>query len=172
MTGPLRPPMFQSRPVLLVGVGLGLVLLAAGLWLVLKPEPIPVPPALAGLPLSTQATGPAALAEIERLHGRRFLLAGGAVARYNGGNITVWVSSAWLPFLAARQVAAMTNRIAQTDSPFTPGAPQNIAGHTVYPLTGMGQMHFYFQHGRLVIWLAAPPSLARQSLTDYINNLP
>ncbi len=155
----------------LILLGLGLALLIVGVWLVVGQNSITITARLAGLPLSTQVTGPAALAEIERLHGQSFLLTDGAVARYNNGAITLWISSTWLPFLAGRQVAEMTDRIAEGNSPFTPREPRQVAGFTVYPLTGMGQAHFYFQHNRQVVWLAAPLSLAQQSLTDLIHNL-
>lgn len=156
----------------LILLGLGFVLLIVGFWLAVGQNSITVPARLVGLPLSTQVTGPAALAEIERLHGQSFLLTDGAVARYNDGAMTVWISSTWLPFLAARQVAEMTDRIAEGNSPFTPGEPRQMAGFTVYPLTGLGQAHFYFQHDRQVVWLAAPSQLAEQSLAELIRKLP
>ena len=156
----------------LVFMALGLISLIGGFWLVIGQSDIKIPDRLVGLPLSKQATDQAALNEIERLHGQSFLLTGGVVARYNDGAITVWISSTGLPFLAARQVAAMTDRIAEGNTPFTPGEPRQMAGLTIYPLTGLGQVHFYFQQDRQVVWLAAPSQLAEQSLAELIRKLP
>jgi hypothetical protein len=152
-------------------LALGLISLIGGIWLVIGQSDIKIPGRLAGLPLSAQATGQAALNEIERLHGQSFLLTGGAVARYGGGRTTVWISSTWLPIFATRQVEAMTNRIAAAKSPFTPVGTRQVEGVTVYVLTGMGQMHYYFQLDRQVIWLAVSSQLAEQSVEELIREL-
>ena len=68
--------------------------------------------------------------------------------------------------------AAMRERIALGRSPFTPIGERSIAGRTVYELTGMGQQHFYFQSGRLVIWLAVDPPAAEpvlQAVLDFYD---
>jgi hypothetical protein len=165
------------RLVLLILIGLGLLLLSAGVgWfavdrLVIGRGSVTVPDSLAGLPLSERVTGRVALAEIERLHGKGFPLVNGTVVRYRGGVATLWVSSTWTSFLAARQVEAMTDRIAEGRSPFTPIGTFEVEGTTVYALTGMGQMHFYFQLDRRVGWLAVSPPVAEQSLGELIRNV-
>lgn len=168
---------FRKRvvPLLLVGLGLFFILAGSG-WLVVNrliigQKDVTVPTVLAGLPLSHQATGRAALAEIERLHGKNFPMTDGAVAHYGDGQAIVWVSSTWLPFMAVRQVEAMTARIAEGRSPFTPMETRQVEGTTVYVLTGMGQMHYYFQLDRRVVWLAVSPPLAEQSLEELIRKL-
>ncbi len=162
-------------PLILLGAGLLFLLGGAG-WLtadqlVIGQGNLIVPDSLAGLAQSEQVTGRAALAEIERLHGKGFSLVDGAVARYGGGQATLWVSSTWTPFLAARQVKAMTDRIAEARSPFTPIGTQVVEGTTVYALTGMGQMHYYFQLERRVIWLAVAPQIAERSLVELVRGL-
>jgi hypothetical protein len=165
------------RLVPLVFMGLGLLLLMAGVsWLavdrlVIGQGTVPVPDSLVGLPLSERATGRPALAEIERLHGKGFFLVDGSVARYGGGTATLWVSSTWTPFLAAGQVEAMTNRIAEGRSPFTPSGTREVEDTAVYALTGMGQMHYYFQIDKQVIWLSVSPPLAEQVLGELIRNV-
>ena len=156
---------------------LGLVMLLAGgsvlavNRLVIARGAIVVPANLAGLPLSSQTTGRAALTEIEPLHGKGFPLTDGAIAHYGREQATVWISSTWLPFMAARQIETMTDRIAEGRSPFTPTGVDNVAGVTVYTLTGMGQTHYYFQLDRRVAWLAVSPQLAGQSLEELIRNM-
>jgi len=165
------PARRRIGPLLLFAIGAILVLGGIG-WLTLTGGEIRVPDSLAGWPLSEQVTGPEALRQIERLHGKGFPLTDGAVAHYGGNRATLWISSTWLPVMAARQVEAMADRIAEGQSPFTPTGQEVIEGKTVYTLSGMGQTHYYFQHKRLVIWLAASPSIARQSLTDLLQSLP
>ena len=166
-----------QRLVLLILIGLGLLLLLGGAgWLavdrvVIGRGSVTVPDSLAGLSLSEQVTGRPALAEIERLHGKGFPLVDGAVVRYGDGVATLWVSSTWTRFLAARQVEAMTDRIAETPSPFTPVGTRKVEDTTVYALTGMGQMHYYFQLDKQVIWLAVSSPHAEQSLGELIRDV-
>lgn len=160
----------------LVRAGISLILLGTG-WLaidlvVISRADITLPASLAGLPLTEKVTGQAALAEIEQLHNKRFPLTAGAIAYYEGGSATVWISSTWAPLLAARQVKVMTERIAEDRSPFTLMGTIEVENIPVYVLSGMGQMHYYFQRGQRVVWLAVPPQLAEQGLIDLIRNLP
>jgi hypothetical protein len=172
----------DSRPIRhLVGpmilFGLGLVILLAGIgWLgvdrlLIGQGNLTLPDALAGLPLSEQTRGRGALAEIKQLHGKGFPLVDGAVARYGQGAATVWVSSTWAPFLAGRQVQAMTGRITEGRSPFVPVSRREVEGITVYTLAGMGQVHTYFQLERRVVWLAISPSLAERGLEELLRAL-
>lgn len=170
---------FSHRPGRgpLVLIGLGLAILLAGLsWLVVDRLVIgrgamSLPVRLAGLPLVEQLSGRPALTEIQRLHGQNFPLVDGAVARYGDGVATVWVSSAWTSFLAARQVEAMTERIAERNSPFSPQGQSEVEGITIYTLTGMGQVHYYFQLDQQVVWLAITAEQAEQGLAELIRYL-
>jgi hypothetical protein len=65
----------------------------------------------------------------------------------------------------------MAERIAEGRSPFTPAGSRQVGNTTVYVLTGMGQVHYYFQLDRRVIWLAASPSLAEQGIEELIRAL-
>lgn len=162
-------------PAFLIGLGL-VLLLAASSWLVLDRQAIDqgagkLPARLAGLPLSEQLSDRPALAKIGRLHGQDFSLVDGAVARYGDSTATVWVSSTRTTSLAAQQVQAMTGRISEGRSPFTPLGRKEVEGITVYSLTGMGQRHYYFQLERRVVWLAVTAELADQALGELIRYL-
>jgi hypothetical protein len=63
----------------------------------------------------------------------------------------------------------MTARIAANESPFTPLGDVTIDDTQVYLLEGQGQMHFYFQAGKLLVWLAADEWLAPQALEDSLQ---
>ena len=43
---------------------------------------------------------------------------------------------------------------------------------TVYELVGMGQLHYYFRSGNLVIWLAANEQVAELALQDALDFYP
>ena len=119
-------------------------------------------PALLGeLPLAEARTGAAAEAEIQRLHGRALPLTSAAFARYGpAGEAMLWVGGTASEAEAAALLEAMLRAIETADSPFTPLEPLVIAGVTVFPLSGMGQEHMYFQSGRLVLWLSADSRVA------------
>src|SRR5690606_10566906 len=131
-------------------------------------QSIDVPGSLAGLPLSDQQVGLEAIENVTRLHGQSFALETGAVGTYrgNGGSATVWVTGTAERCAAADMVAAMRDRIAEGHSPFTPVDEWQEDGRTIYELEGMGQRHFYFEAGPLVIWLAADAPLAEQALRE------
>ena len=162
-------------PLILSGLGLvfllvGIVQLVADQRRVIK-ESMAVPPSLAGMPLTAQVYGRPALAEIEQLHGKGFALVDGAVGHYGNGTATVWISGTWAPFLAARQVEDMRDRIAEGRSPFELTGTREVDGTMIYVLEGMGQMHYYFQVDKRVVWLAASPELAEQSLQELLSDL-
>ena len=162
-------------PLILSGLGLvlllvGIVQLVADQRRLIK-ESVAVPPGLAGMPLTAQVYGRPALAEIEQMHGKGFLLVDGAVGHYGEGAATVWISGTWVPFLAARQVEDMRDRIAEGRSPFEAVGSREMDGTTIYVLVGMGQMHYYFQVDQRVVWLAASPELAEQCLQELLSDL-
>ncbi len=164
-------PPRRATSIALIILGALLVAGAAGLWLfptvaAQPPSAEAVPDSIAGKPLSQKSVGAAAIAEVSRLHGKAFPLTAGAVAQYGGGAVTLWVAGAPSNAGAAELVQSMTDRIAEGSAPFTPQGMRQVSGRPVYVLTGMGQRHFYFQAGSLVIWLAADESLAEKALGE------
>lgn len=129
-----------------------------------NPAPLALPEQLAGLPLSSQMTGPQAVADFSNLHGKQFPLTSGAVGIYGDHQATLWVAGAPLNLMAARMVTAMRDKIAEGNSPFTPRGEYQDNQRTIYILEGMGQKHFYFQSQNLVIWLAADADIADAAL--------
>ena len=68
--------------------------------------------------------------------------------------------------------SAMQEKIAEGNSPFTPVNEINDRNRTIYVLEGMGQKHFYFQSGNLVIWLASDEATADQALQQILEAYP
>jgi hypothetical protein len=126
---------------------------------------IPLPEAVGGLPLLATATGRQAVDEIAGLHGMDFALTDGARGIYgHNGEVTLWVSASTSESTASQLLIAMRDKIAEGNSPFETIGEKNVDGRTVYQLEGLGQMHYYFQSGNLLIWLAADHDLAGQAL--------
>ncbi len=165
----------HSGPVALVVAGALLLLGSVGYWTytqaLANPGAAAVPDSIAGAPLSQKTVGVEAVAEVTRLHGKEFPLTSGAMAMYGQGAATLWVSGTAASPLAAEMVRAMTDKIADASagsarSPFTPTGTRRLNGRNVYELDGLGQRHFYFQSGSLVIWLAVDESLAEDALGE------
>jgi hypothetical protein len=153
---------------LLILSGIVLTVTAFG-WLfyeqkVANPALVSVPDTLAGLPLIDQKTGKQAALDFSQLHGKQFPLTSGVVGVYGDHRATLWVAGAPLKVIAAEMVNAMRDKIAEGRSPFTPTGELSDYGRRIYSLEGMGQTHYYFQSGNLVIWLAIEANLADTAL--------
>lgn len=155
---------------------LGILLVTSGLAYgayqraIATPGPAPLPPTLAELPIVEEQSGPEAAQNIAHLHRQTFPLSGAAVGTYRdaAGSATLWVSESPLAPLAGRMEQAMEEAIAAGNSPFIPEATRQVEGRAVRVLTGMGQKHYYFRSGKLVVWLAADEALAQAALADVL----
>ena len=159
-------------------VGGLLIIIAAGGYLsysqgINNPGPVPLPEQIAGLNIASSSTGFQAVIDIARLHNQTFPLVSGAVGMYGPNHqVKLWVSGSWLKFMATRMVAAMVDSIADSTSPFTAIGERQNEDRTIYELEGLNQKHFYFQSGRLVIWLAVDSELAEQALQEALEFYP
>jgi predicted negative regulator of RcsB-dependent stress response len=112
-----------------------------------------LPQALGGLPLQDYSKGKEALAEINRLHGEELSITNGYVGSYSDGtkSVTLWIAESEDPDGLFRQ---MLNKIKGGDTLFS--APQGVEGlgREVYLSEGMGQAHYIWVEGGLLIWMA------------------
>lgn len=165
----------KQRLPLLLGL-LGFLLVGSGIVYgaferaVASPGPAPLPRAVAGLRLSEELAGRQAAGNIAELHRQEFPLSGAAVGTYRNGahSATLWVSESPVDLLAARMERAMEEAIATKETPFVPEESRRVDGRVVHVLTGMGQTHYYFRSGNLVVWLAADQALAEAALTEIL----
>ena len=128
-----------------------------------------VPEMLADLRLVQIITGREAIDSIHQLHGNEFPLDSGAVAVYGNQNVTLWVSDAGSVSSAMSLIGLMNDRIAEGNSPFIVLGDLDLGGYTVYALEGMGQAHYYWQAGQLVLWLVADISVAQQAILEGVE---
>ena len=153
---------------LLILTGIVIAFTAFG-WLyyqqkIANPVPEAIPDTIASLPLTDQRAGKQAIFDFSQLHGKQFPLTSGAVGIYGNHQATLWVAGAPLKDMATEMVNAMRDKIEEGRSPFTPTGELSSDGRTIYALEGMGQKHYYFQSGKLVIWLAVESDHAQTAL--------
>ena len=131
-----------------------------------------LPTQVAGFNLTYAKSGDAAISEFTSMHGREFPVTTGEIGYYGDRAITLWVAGTSTESIAAEMVNNMQVRIAEGNSPFTPVNEFQNGHRTVYVLDGMGQKHYYFQSKDLVIWLAAPPSIAEKAIQQLLEVYP
>jgi len=163
--------------VLIVCLGAFLIILAFSFSLyqhrLNQINPAPLPNELAGLSLNNETSGQPALAELSWMHGQEFQLNQGAVGSYGANNeIKLYIAGTPFSFMAGRMINDMRDKIAWSDTPFTPVTEKVYGQRTVYKLNGLGQEHNYFQSGNLVIWLATDEELTEAALSQALDYYP
>lgn len=152
---------------------LGIVIVAGALWYSLHigrfKKVVPdVPQEITGLAMTQFISGPEAVGNIQQLHGVEIPLAGGVVAANGNQNIILWVSDAGDVTTAMELTELMRDRIAEGGSPFVELGDFELEGKTIFALDGLGQVHYYWQAGNLVIWLAVDVDLAEHAMREMI----
>ncbi|MGE5122935.1 MAG: hypothetical protein ACM3H7_00335 [Acidobacteriaceae bacterium] len=132
-----------------------------------------LPRKIAGLTLNSETYGFDAIAEIARMHGKEFPTTYGAMGTYGDANqISIWIEGFEDQATASQIISSMAEKIALGNSPFSPTGYIQVEDRAVYMLDGMGQKHAYFQSGKLVLWLAAEPSVADQAIHQILEEYP
>lgn len=173
----LSNPMRKLLPFIVIGFGAVMLLLGGGTLLfnqaVRSPGVAPLPSQVANQRMTIKNEGWQAIDEFSRLHQQEFPLTAGAVGVYGLKlEAKLWVGEALFKFMANQMVTEMRDKIAEGNSPFTPTEERQQAGRTIYVLDGMGQKHFYFHTGKLIVWLAANEDLAERALQDTLEFYP
>ncbi len=116
-----------------------------------------LPSDLGGLKLVRgTAGGPDAMQALSAMHGTDVGLVDARIGEYERA-AAVWVGIASSSASAKDLVDRMTQRITAGATPaFVHLGDQQVAGYDVHQVRGDGQMHYYYQKGSEVVWLAAP----------------
>ena len=125
-----------------------------------------IPQDVADLPLTQLIAGQEAIESIQQLHGKEIQLVDGVVAIYGDQRVILWVSDAGSVSAAVELTELMEVRITEGRSPFEELGDFDLDGMTIYALKGMGQNHYYWQSGNLVLWLAVDGILAEDALHE------
>lgn len=162
--------MRKALPIIIVISGF--LILATALYLIWLPAPqasqqtTSFPTSVTGFSLTQHINGKEAIDSINQLHGKEFPLQDGVVAVYGEQNATLWVSVAASQNEASELTSLMVERIAEGNSPFVQKGVLDFNGVLVYYLEGLGQNHYYWQSGNLVLWLAVDAEYAGDALME------
>jgi hypothetical protein len=134
---------------------------------------VTLPYSIAGFTRTGELSGQAGMDAITQLHGKSFPLKEGKVGYYgSNGEVTLWIAGVDSIESAGKLLELMRTRIAEGNSPFDEVEVRRDGTREVHVLEGMGQRHFYFQSGRYVIWLAAPPDDGEAVLLEILASYP
>lgn len=169
--------MKRNIAIALIIAGCILVFAGAGYYMLSRwienPGPEVIPDRLVGHQLGAKVTGSQAVSEINQMHGKEFPLTSGSVGVYGERRqATLWVSGAPGRWMAKRILFQMRDKIAEENSPFTSLGARDIDGRVVYELEGLGQKHYYFQSGDLIVWLAVNAGEAELALVESLAFYP
>jgi hypothetical protein len=159
-------------PILLIITGFFIIIMA---YLMLVSHngnegTVELPEILGNLSRSIDMYGEAAVADVNRLHGKDFNIASGAKGIYGlHGEAILWVTAAKSELDASGLLIAMHDAIAEGNSPYMQVGIQQINGEIIYELDGLGQKNYYYQSGELVIWLAVDHELAEDLLNEILT---
>ena len=160
--------------LVLIGIGFFLVVFGLGYAFFIQNELHPelpnLPRDVAGLAIDRTISGSDALAELAWMHGQDFQLEDAFVGIYGDeGKITIYVAGVDSNSIAEGLVHDMRDKIAAVDSPFEPFAERVVEQRTLFELDGLGQKHFYFGSGKLIIWLAVDAEMAEDALEQVLR---
>jgi hypothetical protein len=163
--------------LLVLMLGGSLVLLGIGIFFynaaLQNPGTVSIPTEITDEALYLQQSGWRAMDEFSRLHQQDFPLTAGSIGTYGADqDIKLWVGETFLEIMAGKMIVDMRDKIANGSSPFRPNGERQIDDRIIYALDGMGQRHFYFQSGKLIVWLAADENIAEQALYEILEYFP
>lgn len=134
---------------------------------------VPLPKSIGVLRLEKLQAGEEARREINRLHGKQIGFLRGYIGFYGAekGSARLWLSEHSSNREAAESVEEMANSMTKgRQQIFWHFRQMVIEERTVYCAAGMGQLHYFFQKGAQVIWLAVDPPLAKEAIRDTVQN--
>lgn len=135
---------------------------------------VPLPQAIGSLRLEKVQSGEEARREIDRLHGKQIDFLRGYIGTYvaENGRGQLWVSEHGSENEAAGAVENMDRSMKQgKQQSFWHFRKIMIEQRPVYLAVGMGQVHYFFQKGGRVIWLAVDPPLAKEAIRDVLKKI-
>jgi hypothetical protein len=155
---------------LFVGLLLGDVIV--GLWTIARDQTrlAAAPAVLAGMALQNITTGDAALAMMERLHGKEIDLVDGWVAIYQRGG-ALWVGETTSEAAAEKLTTQMTEGIEDGNPMFRHLGTESFGSVTAHKVTDGSTTHYYYQLREKVVWIAAPQESGQRFVEEAIAAL-
>lgn len=114
-----------------------------------------VPEEMASLPRTQFISGPEAISQISKLHGKEISLEEGHIARYQaeGKEITLWISVSPTKEEGEALFKVMDQKMPSSKA-FTNREVNRVGSRDVIKVQGMGQKHFYWVSGKYNYWVA------------------
>ena len=169
-------PLKRFLPLLFMITGLFLLSGAVLLWVnrsAGSPSAIALPESIVGFSMTEARHGEQALNEIAQMHRGAFSIVDGAIGVYGPARqAMLWAAGANDESGADRLLEAMRVEITRGGTPFSPVKEWQDHQRTVYELQGLGQQHFYFRSGRLLVWLAVDEKDALQAIQEILAFYP
>jgi hypothetical protein len=160
---PARPVNRASRKqrsilVRLVPVVFAAVLITAvfsGLWASANGPDGPAPRSLGTFSLAQVITGPEAVSQMSRLHGKDVGVVDGYIAHYQGarGGAVLYVGEMGSVENAVALNRQMVERIAAGNPMFTDLSSLTVEGMEVFAVRSGTETHYFWQVGELINWI-------------------
>ncbi len=146
-------PLIRLLP-LVFGAGL-LWAVGSGLWSAANGSGGTAPPTFAGYRLAQTTSGPDAVAQMSKLHGKGVGLVDGYVAHYDGasGGAVVYVGATASEKDALQLLEQMERRIGAGNQYFADLKPVTVEGVRVLSVRNGQESHYFWQTGSKVIWI-------------------
>ena len=140
------------------------------LYFLFRSSGLSLPSALGKLPLYREINGSEARGAIAQLHGKEVSQEDNLIGMYGApeGTATLYASMYGNEEEAAQVYASMASRIGEGGSEFGQYSSRSVDGKIVSVCKGMGQVHYFFAHGRLIYWLAADIDRGEDALRDLL----
>ena len=128
---------------------------AGGLWSAAKAQQGDAPQQLGSYRLREVTTGPAAVAQMSRLHGRGVGVVDGYVGHYEGpsGGAMLYVGETASEKDALDLLGQMEERIGAGNQYFTDLKSLTVEGVRLFTVRSGPQTHYFWQTGKKVIWM-------------------
>ncbi len=128
---------------------------AIGLWSAANGPQGDAPQQLGNYQLSELTTGPAAVAQMSRLHGKGVGVVDGYVGHYESASngAMLYVGETASEKDAVDLLGQMAERIGAGNQYFTDLKPLTVEGVKVFTVRSGPQTHYFWQAGKKVIWM-------------------
>lgn len=132
-----------------------------------------LPVEVSGFSLNKKLTGSEAEAFVNRLHYGTVAADENEIGFYSSekGSAIIYISYYYSDDEADQILLQMVEKIENVPSPFEGGDSFELSDHIIYRYSGLGQSHFVFSSGNVLLWISADVMWAELFLNDYIRKI-
>ncbi len=132
-----------------------------------------LPDKVSGFSLNKKLTGSEAEDFVNRLHYGTVAADENEIGFYSSekGSAVIYISYYNSDDEADQILLQMVEKIENVPSPFEGGDSFELSDHIIYRYSGLGQSHFVFSSGNVLLWISADVMWAELFLNDYIRKI-